>query len=127
MKNWFINLRDSIVPPYCYAKACIGKSKTEIKSRYKKAEFAELPNGLHPRFEFRIFRSTITCDIKHGVCLSATLVPDNGENYITYRLNEKAAKIEKIEVQEIPPSPRNVGYLGDEARGRYEQERPRRD
>lgn len=121
MREFFTNLRDSIIPPYCYAKACLGKSKTEIKCRYKKAHFAELPNGLHSRFEFRICRSTITCDIEHGVCLSATLVPDKGEHYITYRLNARASQIETTELREKPNCPRSVEALEVEARAKHEK------
>lgn len=87
MKNWFISLRDNIIPPYCYAKACVGKSKTELRSRYKKAHFVELPDGLHSNFEFRVFGSTITCEIKHGLCISATVMPDKGMNFVTYLID----------------------------------------
>lgn len=124
MKNWFTTLRDSIIPPYCYAKACIGRSKTEIRCLYKKADFAELPDGLHCRFEFRICRSTITCDIRHGVCVSATLVPDKGAKYITYHSSGESDQSKIIEVRGNPSCP-SVETLGVQARAGHEHEKDR--
>lgn len=119
MKNLFTHIRDYIIPPYCYAKACIGKSKTEIKGRYKKADFVELPDGMHSNFEFRILHCTITCMLRHGVCVSATIVPDKGNKYITYK--EK----ETDQAQIFEAHERSVEFLGVEARAKHEQESPR--